>query len=114
MVSVSGTTSAIIPGIVFNFALVRLATGKSSTTWGSPSQLCTRSPHAAAMTLLAAEEHLEAAGMRGWLQAARLRRGHVEAGPDGTARSTTASEALKALGAANPETIATLLVPFPA
>jgi tetratricopeptide (TPR) repeat protein/tRNA A-37 threonylcarbamoyl transferase component Bud32 len=67
-----------------------------------------------AMTLSAAEDHLEAAGMRGWLQVARLRRGRVEGGPGGAARAAAAGDFLKDLGAANPEAIATLLVPWPA
>ncbi|BCI84895.1 hypothetical protein NIIDMKKI_01010 [Mycobacterium kansasii] len=51
VVNLSGTTPASIPGIVFNLSLVRLATGKSSTTSGPLwSQLCTKSPHTAAIT----------------------------------------------------------------
>jgi len=67
-----------------------------------------------AATLAAAEQHLEASGMRGWLQVARLRRARLESGPTSATRAEAAVDSLRELGAANPEAIATLLMPWPA
>jgi tRNA A-37 threonylcarbamoyl transferase component Bud32 len=53
-------------------------------------------------TLRMAEESLQGSGMTGWLQVARLRRGRTDAG--GTLRD---------LGAANPDAISGLLMPWP-
>jgi hypothetical protein len=68
---------------------------------------------AAAMTLLAAEEHLQTAGMRGWLQVARVRRGQLERG-DGAARIAEAQKTLSELGAADPAATAAFLAAWPA
>jgi len=68
---------------------------------------------AAGMTLLAAEDHLQAVDMRGWLQVARLRRGTLEGGAGGEARCQAARDFLADLGAANPDAIAALLVAWP-
>jgi tetratricopeptide (TPR) repeat protein len=66
----------------------------------------------AAATLAAAESHVEAVGMRGWLQVARLRRARLEGGPNAVVHAEQARNSLKELGAANPEAIAMLLVPW--
>ncbi|HSD90744.1 MAG TPA: AAA family ATPase [Kofleriaceae bacterium] len=68
---------------------------------------------AALVTLLAAESHLVETEMMGWLYVARLRRGRLEGGPGGAARAEAARDLLKDLGAANPDQIAALLVPWP-
>jgi hypothetical protein len=88
------------------------AAGIGQFLWAASMAL--RGDHeTAGMTLRAAEELLETAGMRGWLQVARLRRGRGEREPGGSARAVAAGELLTELGAANPEAIATLLVPWP-
>jgi tetratricopeptide (TPR) repeat protein len=66
------------------------------------------------ISLLAAEEDFVTSGMAGWLHVARLRRGQLEAGPGGAARAEAARDLLKDLGAAFPDRIASLLVPWPA
>ncbi len=66
----------------------------------------------AAGALLAAEEQLAASGMDGWLHVARLRRGMLDGGPGGTARAEAARDALRDLGAADPDAVAALLVPW--
>jgi serine/threonine protein kinase/tetratricopeptide (TPR) repeat protein len=65
-------------------------------------------------SLLAAEEDFAATEMLGWLHVARLRRGMLEGGPGGAARAEAARDLLKDLGAAIPDRIANLLVPWPA
>jgi hypothetical protein len=52
--------------------------------------------------------------MAGWLSVARLRRGELEGGLGGAARAEAARDLLKDLGAAFPDRIAALLVPWPA
>ena len=64
--------------------------------------------------LLAAEQDLAATAMVGWLQVARLRHGRLEGGAGGAARAEAARDLLKDLGAALPDRIANLLVPWPA
>jgi hypothetical protein len=68
----------------------------------------------ALVSLLAAEEDFAATEMVGWLHVARLRRGQLEGGPGGAARAEAARDLLKDLGAAFPDRIAALLVPWPA
>jgi tRNA A-37 threonylcarbamoyl transferase component Bud32/tetratricopeptide (TPR) repeat protein len=63
--------------------------------------------------LLHAEEHLTAAGMTGWVHIARMRRAALEGGPGGAARALAARDFLKDLGAADPDRLADLLVPWP-
>jgi hypothetical protein len=63
--------------------------------------------------LVAAEELFTAHGMIGWLHVARMRRGWLEGGPGGTARSAAARDQLADLGAADPDATATLLLPWP-
>jgi hypothetical protein len=67
----------------------------------------------ALVTLHAAENHLLESDMQGWLGVARLRRAALEGGPGGAARAEAARDLLKDLGAANPDQIAALLVPWP-
>ncbi len=69
---------------------------------------------AARAELLAGEEHLMAAGMLGYLQIARLRRGAIEGGTIGNARSATAREVLAGLGALDTEAVVRHLLPWPA
>jgi hypothetical protein len=64
--------------------------------------------------LLHAEEHLTAAGMTGWVHIARMRRAALEGGPGGAARALAARDFLKDLGAADPDRLAELLMPWPA
>jgi tetratricopeptide (TPR) repeat protein/tRNA A-37 threonylcarbamoyl transferase component Bud32 len=64
--------------------------------------------------LLHAEDHLTAAGMTGWVHIARMRRAGLEGGPGGAARALAAIEVLRDLGAADPDRLANLLVPWPA
>jgi eukaryotic-like serine/threonine-protein kinase len=68
----------------------------------------------AIVSLLAAEEDFSATGMAGWLSVARLRRGELEGGLGGAARAEAARDLLKDLGAAFPDRIASVLVPWPA
>jgi len=68
----------------------------------------------AVMTLHVAEECFQHAEMMGWLYVARLRRGMLEGGPGGAARAAAARDLLNDLGAANPERVAGLLMPWPA
>jgi tetratricopeptide (TPR) repeat protein len=68
---------------------------------------------AARAELLAAEEHLISTGMLGYLQIARLRRGILEGGTLGTARTVTAREVLAGLGATNTEAVIRHLLPWP-
>jgi tetratricopeptide (TPR) repeat protein/tRNA A-37 threonylcarbamoyl transferase component Bud32 len=67
----------------------------------------------AIISLLAAEEDFAATGMAGWLYVTRLRRGQLEGGLGGAARAEAARDLLKDLGAAFPDRIASLLVPWP-
>jgi len=69
---------------------------------------------AARAELLAGEEHLMSAGMHGYLQIARLRRGALEGGTIGNARSATAREVLSGLGASDTEAVIRHLLPWPA
>jgi hypothetical protein len=64
--------------------------------------------------LLHAEDHLTAAGMTGWVHIARMRRAGLEGGPGGAARALAARDVLRDLGAADPDRLANLLVPWPA
>ena len=64
-------------------------------------------------SLLAAEQDFAATDMVAWLQVARLRRGQLEGGPGGAARAEAARDLLTDLGAAFPDRIANLLVPWP-
>jgi hypothetical protein len=65
-------------------------------------------------SLAAAEEQLAATGMIGWLHVARLRHGLLDGGPGGVARAEAARDLLNDLGAADPDRVAGLLVPWPA
>jgi tetratricopeptide (TPR) repeat protein/tRNA A-37 threonylcarbamoyl transferase component Bud32 len=67
----------------------------------------------AIVSIQAAEEQLTAAGMTGWLHIARMRRASLEGGPGGAARVQAAKDVLKDLGAADPDRLANLLVPWP-
>jgi len=62
--------------------------------------------------LVAAEEQLTATGMTGWAQIARLRRASLEGGPGGAARAAAARDFLRDLGAADPDRVAALFVPW--
>jgi eukaryotic-like serine/threonine-protein kinase len=73
-----------------------------------------RSFDEAMVSLLAAEEDFAATAMAGWLYVTRLRRGQLEGGLGGAARAEAARDLLKDLGAAFPDRIASLLVPWPA
>src|SRR5262249_3276398 len=66
----------------------------------------------AAGALIAAEDHLASCGMIGGLHVPRLRRATIEGGPGGTARAEAARDLLKDLGAADPDAVAALLVPW--
>jgi tetratricopeptide (TPR) repeat protein/tRNA A-37 threonylcarbamoyl transferase component Bud32 len=92
---------------------------KEGATWangiGHLLHAATQRDHdAAIVSLLAAEEDFAASEMAGWLHVARLRRGQLEGGPGGAARAEAARDLLKDMGAAFPDRIATLLVPWPA
>jgi tRNA A-37 threonylcarbamoyl transferase component Bud32 len=63
--------------------------------------------------LLAGEAQLVTTNMIGWLHVARLRRGMLEGGPGGVARAEAARDLLVDLGAADPDAVAALLVPWP-
>jgi hypothetical protein len=78
------------------------------------TQVARAEDEAALDTLLAAEQQLVATGMIGWLHVARVRRGRLEGGPGGNARAEAARDLLGELGAANPDRIVALLVPWPA
>ena len=67
----------------------------------------------AVLALLAAEDQLVGSEMVGWLHVARIRRGFLEGGPGGAARAEAARDVLKDLGAADPDAVAALLVPWP-
>jgi serine/threonine protein kinase/tetratricopeptide (TPR) repeat protein len=60
-----------------------------------------------------AEDQLMAAGMMGFLHVARLRRGRLEGGAGGIARSEAARDFLTDLGAADPDALAVHLIPWP-
>jgi hypothetical protein len=77
------------------------------------TQMFKGDPDSAFMTLHAAETHLVESDMQGWLGVARLRRAALEGGAGGAARAEAARDLLKDLGAANPDQIAALLVPWP-
>lgn len=64
--------------------------------------------------LVLAEEHLVAAGMLGLLQIARRRRGGLEGGAGGIARAEAARDALRDLGAVDPDRVAAHMLPWPA
>ncbi len=68
---------------------------------------------AARAELLAAEEHLISTGMLGYLQIARMRRGTLEGGTIGSARSATAREVLSGLGAVDTQAVIRHLLPWP-
>ncbi|HET9621360.1 MAG TPA: protein kinase [Kofleriaceae bacterium] len=61
-----------------------------------------------------AEEDLAVAGMQGFLQIARLRRGRLEGGATGIARAEAARDVLIELGAVDPERVAMHMLPWPA
>jgi hypothetical protein len=63
--------------------------------------------------LEAAEPHLVATGMTGFLQIGRIYRGWLEGGASGMARSAAARDSLRDAGAADPDAIAAHLVPWP-
>lgn len=94
---------------------------KEGAPWGAALGLLIRAstqalrgdPDGAVMTLQAAENHLAESDMQGWLGVARLRRAQLEGGAGGAARAEAARDLLKDLGAANPDQIAALLVPWP-
>ncbi len=74
----------------------------------------TRGDHDGALgTLRAAEEALQGAGMAGWCEVAKLRRNRLEGGTGAQARAEAARDALKDLGASNPDAISHLLMPWP-
>ncbi len=63
--------------------------------------------------LFAAEEQLAATGMMGLLHISRMRRGVLEGGQSGHARSAAARDILIDLGVVDPDRLAELLVPWP-
>jgi serine/threonine protein kinase/tetratricopeptide (TPR) repeat protein len=63
--------------------------------------------------LAAAEEQFQMCGMLGWLHVAKLRRASLEGGPGGSARAAAARDFLGDLGAADPDAVASLLLPWP-
>jgi tetratricopeptide (TPR) repeat protein len=71
-------------------------------------------PEAALASLAQADGHLASAGMVGVQVVGRLRRAQVEGGVGGAARSEAARDQLRDLGAAEPDAVAALLVPWPA
>jgi hypothetical protein len=92
---------------------------KEGATWANgighlvrASTLVGRDDDEANISLLAAEEDFGSTEMLGWLHVARLRRGMLEGGPGGAARAEAARDLLKDLGAAIPDRIANLLVPW--
>jgi eukaryotic-like serine/threonine-protein kinase len=93
---------------------------KEGATWANgvgqlvlaSTQLARQDLEGAHVSLLAAEEDFAATEMLGWLHVARLRRGMLEGGPGGAARAEAARDLLKDLGAAIPDRIADLLVPW--
>jgi eukaryotic-like serine/threonine-protein kinase len=68
---------------------------------------------AAAAELAQAEDELATAGMLGFLQVARLRRGQLEGGAGGIARAEAARDVLRDLGAIEPDRMASHLLPWP-
>jgi hypothetical protein len=94
---------------------------KEGATWATALGLLIRAskqmfrgdPNGALVTLHAAENHLVESDMQGWLGVARLRRAALEGGAGAAARGEAARDLLKDLGAANPDQIAALLVPWP-
>jgi hypothetical protein len=60
-----------------------------------------------------AEELFAAAQMAGHLQVVRMRRGVLEGGAIGVARAAAARDALRDLGAVDPESFSALLMPWP-
>jgi len=60
-----------------------------------------------------AEDDLVASGMTGLLHIARWRRGELEGGAGGVARAAAARDALRDLGAADPERVASHMLPWP-
>jgi tetratricopeptide (TPR) repeat protein len=63
--------------------------------------------------LAAAEEHLVATGMMGYVHVARMRRGRLEGGAVGIARAEAARDFLKELGAIDPDAMGWHLLPWP-
>jgi hypothetical protein len=78
----------------------------SAAAWGADDAV-------ALDELVAAEAHLSAAGMVGYLAVARMRRGLLEGGAIGIARAAAARDFLKDLGAVDPEAVALHLMPWP-
>jgi eukaryotic-like serine/threonine-protein kinase len=68
---------------------------------------------AALAELVDADDDLVAAGMTGVLQIARWRRGLLEGGAGGVARAAAARDALRDLGAVDPERVANHTLPWP-
>jgi tetratricopeptide (TPR) repeat protein/tRNA A-37 threonylcarbamoyl transferase component Bud32 len=67
----------------------------------------------ARIELAQAEDDLVASGMFGLLHIARLRRGTLEGGAGGLARAQAARDALRDLGAADPDRVAAHMLPWP-
>jgi hypothetical protein len=63
--------------------------------------------------LALAEDELAAAGMRGLLHIARLRRGDLEGGAGGAARAEAARDVLRDLGAVDADRVAAHMLPWP-
>ncbi len=63
--------------------------------------------------LVAAEEHLTQAAMRGYVHIARLYRGQLEGGGSGMAKAAAARDSLQDAGASDPDAVAAHLVPWP-
>jgi hypothetical protein len=63
--------------------------------------------------LALAEDELAAAGMRGLLHIARLRRGDLEGGAGGVARAEAARDVLRDLGAVDADRVAAHMLPWP-
>jgi tetratricopeptide (TPR) repeat protein/tRNA A-37 threonylcarbamoyl transferase component Bud32 len=68
---------------------------------------------AALAELARAEDELASAGMIGFLHIARLRRAELEGGAGGIARAAAARDALRDLGAADPDRVASHMLPWP-
>ncbi|MBV8758072.1 MAG: protein kinase [Deltaproteobacteria bacterium] len=94
---------------------------KEGAPWAVGIGLCARAAAlhlrgdraGAIASLAAAEEQLTTSGMTGWMHIARMRRATLEGGPTGVARAAAARDFLSDLGAADPDRIAGLLIPWP-
>ncbi len=93
---------------------------KEGAPWAVGMGLCARAAAldlrgdraGAIASLTAAEEQLTASGMTGWMYIARMRRAALEGGAGGVARAAAARDVLRDLGAADPDRIAGLLIPW--